>query len=172
MRTLRVLTIAGLAALALAACGAEPSASPTADTQVTTSPSASAQPSPSATGQATANPPKVPNTTDAVTLVRTGGFAGVRDTWTIQPDGSWASDNRSAQKKSGKLTDAQRTELTGLLKDPVLVKELKTPGTAKCADTFSYTLTFGQESYTVENCGEPRPTFGKLVGLVQGLTGS
>ncbi|WP_412540684.1 hypothetical protein R8Z50_33610 [Longispora sp. K20-0274] len=170
MRTLRVLTIAGLAALALAACGAEPAKSPTADTQASTSSSAPAAGS-TPTSTAIPNPPKVPVSTDEVTLVRTGGFAGVKDSWKIQPDGSWTAENgRTNTNKSGKLTEAQRTTLTGLLKDPALVKELKTPGTAKCSDTFNYTLVVGPETYTVENCGQPRPTFGKVLDLIQGLT--
>ncbi|GIG58599.1 hypothetical protein Lfu02_29710 [Longispora fulva] len=168
MRTLRVLTIAGLAALALAACGAEPAKSPNADTQASTSSSA---PAPTPTSTVNPNPQKVPASADEVVLVRTGGLAGVKDSWKIQPDGSWTSaSDRTNANKSGKLTEAQRTTLTGLLKDPVLIKELKTPGTAKCADTFNYTLVVGPETYTVENCGQPRPTFDKVLGLIQGLT--
>src|SRR2546430_2134077 len=59
----------------------------------------------------------------AVTLVRTGGFAGVHDQVVIAPDGTWVRTDRTGAQRTGRLTDPQRDALSRLAADPRLVDE-------------------------------------------------
>ncbi|WP_018351836.1 hypothetical protein [Longispora albida] len=193
MRTVRVLLIGCLAAATLAACGAEeePKAgSPTAQTSVTPG-SSSATPAPGTSGGGTASPaPSKPGSTTApqpprptegpelpaglpdITLVRTGGFAGVMDTWKISPQGTWQVTDRTGKTRSGKLSPELRSQIISLTQNPALGTELAKTGTAKCADGFHYQLTINTRKYEAEDCGEARPTFSKLVTAIQQSTGA
>lgn len=77
-----------------------------------------------------------------VTLVRTGGFAGMHDQVTIGADGTWTATDRGGNRRSGRLTDQQRTQLRGLAADPRLANEAaQARPPTKCADVFEYELT-------------------------------
>jgi len=77
-----------------------------------------------------------------VTLVRTGGFAGVHDQVTIGADGTWTATDRGGNQRSGRLSDQQREKLRGLAADPRLANEATQARAAtKCADVFEYALT-------------------------------
>jgi hypothetical protein len=78
----------------------------------------------------------------AVSLVRTGGFAGVHDQAVIAPDGAWTATDRAGTQRSGRLTDAQRDALRRLAADPRLAREAaRTQGPTRCADVYEYDLT-------------------------------
>ena len=81
-----------------------------------------------------------------LTVTRTGGIAGVRQTVRVATDGSWTyQDGRSGMSESGRLAAAQRQELARLLRDPALLREARRsspPGV--CSDGFVYTLNIGE----------------------------
>jgi uncharacterized protein YceK len=77
-----------------------------------------------------------------VTLVRTGGFAGVHDTVTINPDGTWQASGRAGNPRTGTLTDEQRDTLRKLAGDPQLAGEAtRSQAPTRCADVYVYVLT-------------------------------
>jgi len=106
------------------------------------------------------DPPSSPSSPSSpagdVTVVvhRTGGIAGMDDTVTVKPDGSWtATSRRGASTRMGQLTDAQRDQLRTLAADPRLGQEAgSTPGKTKCADAFNYTVTVGAHLVAYTDC--------------------
>jgi hypothetical protein len=77
-----------------------------------------------------------------VTVVRTGGFAGVHDQVTVAADGTWTATDRAGSSRSGRLSDDQREKLRGLAADPRLAQEsAQTRPATRCADAFEYALT-------------------------------
>jgi hypothetical protein len=92
-----------------------------------------------------------------VTVTRSGGIAGVRQSVEIVFDGSWTyTDEKSGASERGSLTAAQRTELLRLVSDPAFLAELsQTPSTSGCADAFSYSIKVGQDTATASDCGLP-----------------
>jgi hypothetical protein len=154
--------LAGIVLLgALAGCGdAEPpSGSPPTTIPVTTVP---ATPSPSLSDA-------------SVTVERTGGFVGVEQSVVVEPDGRWTYRRTRAgagggTPQTGRLTDAERTELQGLLANPRLSSEEAVSG--ECADGFEYTLVTGPTNLHWVDCGTGAPaTAGKIVELLTDATG-
>jgi hypothetical protein len=148
------------ASLAVSACGpaagtAEPSASP-------------AVPPPSASD--TASAPALPR----VTIVRTGGIAGVRQEIEIASDGSWVyTDRRTAKVERGQLTPAQRDQLARMVTDPAFAQEARrSPAPDRCADMFVYAIAVGRLSFGYEPCGDtPRLALtDKVLALVSDAT--
>jgi hypothetical protein len=130
-RTVRVGLIAVLAAvpLLLAACGSGSGAG--------------------SGGTTPADPPS-----PAVTVVRTGGFAGVNETLTVAPDGSWLyTDHRRNLTQAGTLTPAQRAQLRAAATDPALAAAFREPAGGGCADGFQYAVTVGDLSGSFDDCG-------------------
>jgi len=96
----------------------------------------------------------------AVTLVRSGGFAGLTETVTVQPDGSWKRGDGRTTNRTGRLTAAQMSRLQTLVADPQLAAEAKRqpPGTNQCNDTFTYQLMVGNQLIKYEECpGQVKP---------------
>ncbi|HEU4346559.1 MAG TPA: hypothetical protein VFR35_02100 [Actinoplanes sp.] len=80
----------------------------------------------------------------AVSVVRTGGFAGVNDQVTIAPDGTWTATDRAGGARSGRLSARDRDALTRLAGDPGLAGEAtQTRPPTRCADTYAYAVTVG-----------------------------
>src|SRR6266516_5967938 len=72
-----------------------------------------------------------------VSLVRTGGLAGVHDQVTIGADGSWTVTDRTGARRTGRLTEQQSGALRALASDPRLVREsARVQGPSKCADVY------------------------------------
>jgi hypothetical protein len=105
----------------------------------------------------------------AVTMTRTGGFAGVRQRIAIAPDGSWTRTERSGATTSGQLTADQIAQLQQLAQDPGLSAE-KTPASGKriCADAFVYTLSVGAGTIAYTDCNACPPKASQLVALIAG----
>ena len=77
-----------------------------------------------------------------LSLVRSGGFAGVKDEITVDPGGTWTAADRAGNRRTGQLTDAQRIALQGLAADPRLRQEAaRVASPTSCADFYSYSLT-------------------------------
>lgn len=105
-----------------------------------------------------------------VSLVRTGGFAGVTDQVTVAADGTWSATDRTGGRRTGRLSEQQRAELDRLAGDPALAREAgRVPSPSNCADTYSYQLTVGGVRVDFVDCPtdtDPPPTAAAIVGLV------
>jgi hypothetical protein len=107
--------------------------------------------------------------TSGVTISRTGGIAGVQQTIAIATDGSWTyTDRRSGATQQGKLTTAQRENITRLATVPAITAESRAKAsTARCSDGFTYTIGVGEMSTRYEQCGATRrPATDQLLAAV------
>src|SRR5882724_9724686 len=75
----------------------------------------------------------------AITVVKTGGIAGVHDTLHIESSGSWTLTDKSGATKNGRLTADDVAALKTLAADPRLLSEANaTRAATKCRDAFNY----------------------------------
>ncbi|MGK5442084.1 hypothetical protein ACSNN7_09705 [Micromonospora sp. URMC 105] len=140
----------------LTGCSATGSGSPApaSDTPTggtATATSGTATPSGTASGvlAATARP---------VTLTRSGGFAGGTETVTVGPDGRWTATDRTGAARTGQLSPAEIDRLSAL---SGLIPQGGGPGgpDARCADTYTYRLTVGQNTVDWTDCQNgPQPS--------------
>ncbi|MGH8794387.1 MAG: hypothetical protein ACRDXX_17275 [Stackebrandtia sp.] len=170
------LTAVVFTGFASAACGGDAGAVPDSET-----------PSP---GETSASPPEPGEDGDApadgtlgasITLVKSGGFAGVVYTVEIDADGAWTyteeQSGADVNSDSGDaLDDAVLGELAELLADPDLSQTAK-PDDNTCADMFVYTLTVtpadGGDALELRSgeCGEhPNEVFTDIVDLISEAT--
>lgn len=110
-----------------------------------------------------------------ITITRTGGFAGVRDTLTIDPSGAWTSQSRSSTDATGQLSASALDQLRTLAADPHVAVEAAAPTQpAQCADGFHYTVGVDTAVIRFEDCAhssEPRVAkaiLGVVMGAVPG----
>ncbi|MEV4842010.1 hypothetical protein AB0K20_02075 [Micromonospora matsumotoense] len=95
-------------------------------------------------------------TVDRVTLTRSGGFAGNRDTVTVEPDGRWTTTDRAGTTRTGQLTPAQLDQLRTLTGPAT--RSRGGPPDGRCADTYAYQLTVGTRSVEWSDCPSgPQP---------------
>jgi hypothetical protein len=77
-----------------------------------------------------------------LSLLRTGGFAGVRDEVVVDDSGGWSLTDRTGGHRVGRLTGEQLEELRRLESDPRLSAEsARSQEPSRCTDSFGYTLT-------------------------------
>ncbi|HEX6076380.1 MAG TPA: hypothetical protein VFZ32_14095 [Micromonosporaceae bacterium] len=126
------------------------------------SPSPSPSPSPSSSGSGAPG---------AVTLHRTGGFAGVDHRLEVAPDGAWTYTG-DGRRESGRLTSSQVDTLRALSSDERLPAEAKHQDKRNCQDGFTYDVTVGSFSITAVECGqfEERPALTELVEFLRDTT--
>ena len=123
-------------------------------------------------GSTPGSPPDPPATAAAptVTLQRGGGIAGVRDTVTVQPDGSWRRTAGTGPAGTGTLPAGQRDRLARMAADPALRAEAtRTVPETECADGFDYRLTAGDTEVAWRECGSattPPPVAGQIAALL------
>jgi hypothetical protein len=104
-------------------------------------------------------PPTSPGTAGTlpgpVTVVRSGGIAGLRDTVVVQPDGSWrrtAAVGRG-RDSAGTLSAVQLRTLTVLAADPRLRAEAGHTATSTgCVDAFGYSVEVGTTTVRYVDC--------------------
>ncbi|MEV4417078.1 protealysin inhibitor emfourin [Catellatospora sp. NPDC049609] len=139
--TMTALRTAAFAALLLLVTACAPGGTASGD------PSASAAASPSS-APASPSPATSPEMSEAsVAVVRSGGIAGVNDTFIVEPSGKWTATDRSGAAKSGQLNAQQRHELQRLAHEPKLAEESnRQRGRSKCNDAFTYTVTVSDAS--------------------------
>jgi|KBSSwiStaDraftv2_1062776.scaffolds.fasta_scaffold160354_2 hypothetical protein len=112
----------------------------------------------------------------AITIEKTGGIAGIRDTIQIDALGSWTRSDKTGKTTTGQLTAAQVTELQALAADPKLATEAAAAAQAaatKCADTFNYTVSAGPVALRFTDCPSDsfQPTAAKaLIAAVEKAT--
>jgi len=91
-----------------------------------------------------------------ITIVRTGGIAGVNDTLAVEPTGAWTATDKAGKQRSGQLTTAQVDSLRPLAADPALAGEAgQSRAPSNCADAFNYVVTVGSERIAYEDCPGP-----------------
>ncbi|HWH00089.1 MAG TPA: hypothetical protein VNV66_12390 [Pilimelia sp.] len=121
----------------------------------------SAQTGTSAAGSTSAGTPTTPAPTTRATptkisLIRTGGLAGVNETVTVEVDGSWsyrAAGDHARKPAKGQLTPAALSQLRDLLARPSLADEARSPaGKAGCRDGFHYVLDTGSLQVNWDAC--------------------
>ncbi|MEV0001250.1 hypothetical protein AB0H28_03040 [Micromonospora sp. NPDC050980] len=110
-----------------------------------------------------------------VTLVKSGGIAGLTDTITVEPDGHWTRTDRAGNSKEGQLTGSDLRRLRQLTADPRLTAEaaVTVPATM-CADAFNYQLTVGSTTSAYVDCppqATPPPATAEVVDLLTDATG-
>jgi hypothetical protein len=77
-----------------------------------------------------------------LTLVRTGGFAGVRDAIAIDAGGGWRVTDKAGRGRAGRLRAEQQDALRRLAADPGLAAEAtRSPQPYHCSDAYGYALT-------------------------------
>jgi hypothetical protein len=152
-----------LAVLALAGCTSSPTPTPT-PTPTPAAPSTTAPAPPSGS----------PVRSAGVTVERTGGFVGVDQHITVDPDGRWTYyrtrvGTAGGTPVRGRLNDDQLADLRALLADPKLGSEVGE--TSDCADGFIYTLVTGPTKVRWADCGTGSPeTAMRVVDLLSTST--
>jgi hypothetical protein len=77
-----------------------------------------------------------------VTVVRSGGLAGIHDEFVVDANGTWSVTDRTGARRSGHLTDQQRATLARLAADPRLPDEAtRVQSPPHCADVYGYAVT-------------------------------
>lgn len=129
------------------------------------------------TGAGTSTSLGTPSDTSAalpqLALQRTGGFAGLNDTVTVDPHGTWSATNRAGTRTAGALTADQLAELRRLATDARLVAEAgqRRPPTT-CRDAFTYRLTVGGTRIEYVDCPSDPNQPVASIALVKALLGS
>jgi hypothetical protein len=121
-------------------------------------------------GPTTSPTPTPPPTLQPMTLVRTGGFAGVHDTLQIDADGGWNISGRSSATSDGQLDGPARARLAEIQADPALPAEIAGLPRHGCCDQFNYDLRIGAQSYSFEGWGDYGPLMAELFDLIQEQT--
>jgi hypothetical protein len=109
----------------------------------------------------------------AITIEKTGGIAGVRDTIQIDASGNWTRSDKAGKTSTGKLTASQVAELQALAADPKLASEAAAAAQAaptKCSDTFNYAISAGPVVLRFNDCPSDsfQPTAAKaMVSFVE-----
>jgi hypothetical protein len=128
--------------------------------------------SPSPTGGASPqqNPPAPAPAPVRVVISRTGGFAGVQETITIEPNGNWVYNNaKGSTADRGTLSASQRANLLRLLSDPRFATEIRKPNTAVCNDAFEYMIQVGEMTASFEDCAD-RPAVAAVLTAISQAT--
>jgi len=125
-------------------------------------------------GPAGPGEPTVEPTPPTVTLERTGGIAGIRESVTVDPDGSWRRTSRTGAT-AGTMTAEQRNRLTRMAADPALTAEAGRPTEpAACADGYALTLRVAGTAVRWSECdpetGGP-PVSARIARLILDSTG-
>ena len=111
-----------------------------------------------------------PSSGPAISLTRTGGFAGVGDEVQVAGDGTWSATDRAGGRRTGRLSGEQHAELARLATDPGLAAEAgRAREPTRCADTYAYVVTVGTVRVGFVDCPtdeDPPPVAAAIVRLV------
>lgn len=104
-----------------------------------------------------------------MTVLKTGGFAGVKELVTVDETGKWTKAG-----KSGRLTVAQSQQLQLLASNPKLaIEAAEVRPQTKCRDAFEYSVTAGKTTVQYVECptdGPPPAVASQIVSLVSSAT--
>lgn len=108
-----------------------------------------------------------------IAVQRTGGFAGRKDTVTVDPAGSWSATDRSGARKAGSFTPGQLTAIRTLAADPRLAAEAGvTRPPTRCRDAYGYQLTVGGTHIEYVDCPADPDQPAASIALVKAIVGS
>jgi hypothetical protein len=182
-RCVRHWTLVIAAAVVVAGCSSSadsPDAAERASGSPSPSASATGTPSlaPTSSRQPAPNSPvpsaSAPNPTfSTVTVVRSGGFAGVRDQYTLTPTGALTAQTNSGATIRRQLSPAALAQLRALATGRQFAGEarrgpIRPPS---CADGFNYTVSAGSLRVSGADCGnlaQESPAMWKIIQLVEG----
>ncbi|MBM7082164.1 hypothetical protein [Micromonospora humidisoli] len=151
---LLLATVTTAAALLTGCSAAEPGtpASPAATTAPTSDGTAAAGTPTGAPATGTPGDPGTRGTgADRVVLTRSGGFAGNRDTVTVEPDGRWTTTDRAGATRTGRLDSAALDRLRMLI-GPATRDHAGVLSDDGCADTYRYQLAVGATHVDWTDC--------------------
>jgi hypothetical protein len=107
-----------------------------------------------------------------ITIQRSGGFAGVRDTVTVDPYGAWNATNRAGAHSAGSLSPEQVSEIRALAGDPRLAAEAGRPRPpTRCRDAFTYQLTVSGAQIAYADCPADPDQPSASIALVKAILG-
>lgn len=113
----------------------------------------------------------------AITMTNGGGLDPMSSVWTIAPDGSLTFTEETRIEpmhttfRSGRLTDAQRSEIARLANDPALLTELRAAhGPCSVSDGPDERLEVGPVRYRASWCKEHRRHIDHLRTRIVALT--
>ncbi|WKU02721.1 hypothetical protein [Micromonospora sp. HUAS LYJ1] len=157
MRSSALVLVAVTAAAALlTGCSAAEPGTP-APPAATTAPTPTGS-TPTGAGASPDDPDARSTGVDRVTLTRSGGFAGNRDTVTVEPDGRWTTTDRAGARRTGRL-DAAALDRLLTLTGPATRADAGGPADDGCADTYRYQLTVGTHRVDWTDCPTgPQPS--------------
>ncbi|OWV09862.1 hypothetical protein B5D80_08440 [Micromonospora wenchangensis] len=150
-----VLTALAATAALLTGCSADEPGTPAPPAATTAATSGGTATTGTPAGTPATGTPGDPGTRDAgadrVVLTRSGGFAGNRDTVTVEPDGRWTTTDRAGATRAGRLDPAALDRLR-MLVGPATRGGAGTPSDDGCADTYRYQLTVGTTRVDWTDC--------------------
>jgi hypothetical protein len=107
-----------------------------------------------------------------VTVQRTGGLAGVRDTVTVDGAGTWRATRRDGRTTSGRLDPSALTTLRTLIEQASWPVEATTGPRHPCPDGFIYHITAGNRVARTDDCRiGSQPDIAGLTAAVLGGAG-
>jgi len=88
-----------------------------------------------------------------LTLLRTGGLAGVHDQVTVDASGHWTATDKAGRSRTGQLDQSTVDGLRALAADPRLAAQAsRSAGPSRCQDAFTYTLTVSGRRLSYVDC--------------------
>jgi len=107
-----------------------------------------------------------------VTVKRTGGIAGVNDTYTLDSSGRLTHTNKAGASTTANLSTGQRAQVVQLVADSRLAAEAQRQVDAtNCRDAFDYIVTVDKYTVSYTDCpSDPdQPVAAKaLVAMIMG----
>ncbi|MFF3851987.1 hypothetical protein [Micromonospora sp. NPDC002575] len=175
---LRVAVLAAVvtASLASAGCSAGDPSTPTSAPSGTATGSVPAPTgptpapgSPVTTGPAQATGTVAPAAAARVVVRRSGGYGGLDDTVTVEPDGQWTAVDRAGARRTGRFTGADLDRLRQLAAAPRIAEGGTDDGDGHCSDAFAYRVSVGGTTVDWTDCpvaGTPPPAAAALAEFV------
>jgi len=106
----------------------------------------------------------------AISVQRTGGFAGVNDSLTVDPHGMWTKTDKTGAQHTGQLAAADLAALRALAADPRLTAEAaQTRAPSNCSDAYNYVVMVGTAKVAYTDCPSDADQPAATIALVARL---
>ncbi|MEU8021661.1 hypothetical protein [Micromonospora haikouensis] len=110
-----------------------------------------------------------PVAADRVVVRRSGGYGGLDDTVTVEPDGRWTAVDRAGARRTGRFTGADLDRLRQLAAAPRIAEGGTDDSDGRCSDAFEYQVSVGGTTVDWTDCpvaGTPPPAASALAEFV------
>ncbi|MEV5820718.1 hypothetical protein ABUL04_01050 [Micromonospora harpali] len=168
-----LVTAAVTASLASVGCSAgdpgTPTSAPSGVTGPTPAPGAPTTGPAGSTGGPATTGTAAPVAADRVVVRRSGGYGGLDDTVTVEPDGRWTAVDRAGARRTGRFTGADLDRLRQLAAAPRIAEGGTDDGDGRCGDAFEYQVSVGGATVDWTDCpvaGTPPPAASALAEFV------